>query len=271
MQKKQNLHTHSTFCDGVNTPREMIEIAIEKGFDSIGFSGHSPMHYSPSYGMTAEATQLYINEIFKLKKEYAGKFDVFCGIEYDMFSDVDLTPYEYAIGSVHYLPINGEFVGIDRSEAEVERVIKEYFSGDGLQYAKCYYENLSRLPDYGKFDIVGHFDIIAKHCEKRHFFDVNSKEYIGLAVEAAEALAGKTPLFEVNTGAISRGYRTTPYPSIPILKELKRLGFGAIVSSDCHDGRNLDCHFAQSYELLRHCGFKEYYVLTDSGFKPVKL
>lgn len=271
MQNKQNLHTHSTFCDGVNTPREMIEIAIEKDFDSIGFSGHSPMYYSPSYGMTLENTQLYIKEILKLKKEYAGRIDVFCGIEYDIYSDIDLTPYEYAIGSVHYLPINGEFVGIDRSDTEVERVIKKYFANDGLQYAKSYYENLAKLPDYGKFDIIGHFDIVAKHCEKRQFFDINSKEYIRLAVEAAEALVGKIPLFEVNTGAISRGYRSTPYPSIPILKELKRLGFGATVSSDCHDGRNLDCHFTESYELLRYCGFKEYYVFTEMGFEPVKL
>lgn len=271
MYYKQNLHTHSTFCDGVNTPREMIDIAIGKGFDSIGFSGHGPMYYSPSYGMTLENTQRYTEEIFRLKREYAGRIDVFCGIEFDIYSGIDLTPYEYTIGSVHYLPINGEFVGIDRSEAEVERVIQKYFAGDGMKYAACYYENLAKLSDYGRIDIIGHFDIIAKHCEKRQFFDGSSKEYLGFAVAAAEALAGKVPLFEVNTGAMARGYRTTPYPSIPILKELKRLGFGAVISSDCHDGRKLDWHFDEEYALLRNCGFQEYYVLRDSGFVPVEL
>ena len=38
---KQNLHTHSTFCDGKDTPEEMILRAIELGFNSIGFSGHA--------------------------------------------------------------------------------------------------------------------------------------------------------------------------------------------------------------------------------------
>ena len=37
---KRNLHTHSTFCDGKNTPEEMVRAAIAKGFDAIGFSSH---------------------------------------------------------------------------------------------------------------------------------------------------------------------------------------------------------------------------------------
>ena len=46
MSYKQNLHTHSTFDDGKNTIEETVLSAIEKGFDSIGFSGHAYMYYS---------------------------------------------------------------------------------------------------------------------------------------------------------------------------------------------------------------------------------
>ena len=46
MKYRQNLHTHTTFCDGKDTPEELVEAAIAKGFDSIGFSGHSYMYYS---------------------------------------------------------------------------------------------------------------------------------------------------------------------------------------------------------------------------------
>ena len=35
-----NYHTHTTFCDGKNTPQEIVEGAIQKRFDAIGFSGH---------------------------------------------------------------------------------------------------------------------------------------------------------------------------------------------------------------------------------------
>lgn len=44
----------------------------------------------------------------------------------------------------------------------------------------------------------------------------------------------------MNTGAIARGYRTTPYPAPFILKELKNLGCGIIISSDCHDKLQLN-------------------------------
>ena len=37
---KTNYHTHSTFCDGKNTPEEMVLKAIEDNFDILGFSSH---------------------------------------------------------------------------------------------------------------------------------------------------------------------------------------------------------------------------------------
>ncbi len=271
MNCKQNLHTHTTYCDGKHSPEEVIETAKDLGFDSIGFSGHSYMSYSPSYGMSLSGTKEYIEEITRLKYKYKGEMKIFCGIEYDMYSDIDISDFDYRIGSFHYFKIGDEYVGFDRSADEVERVINTYFDGDGMKYAKRYYEVLSDLPQYGEFDIIGHFDLITKHCENKSFFDENSKEYIGYAIEAATALKGKIPFFEVNTGAIARGYRKTPYPTIPILKELKRLGFGAVITSDCHDANMLDCGFSEAAKLLKDCGFKEKYILTETGFKAVSL
>ncbi len=263
---KQNLHTHTTFCDGKNSPREMIETAIRKGFSSLGFSGHSYMAYSPSHSMSLDGTREYVQEISALKKEYADRIQIYCGIEYDMYSDIDISYFDYSIGSYHYFLLKDEYVGFDRSGQEVARVIDCCFGGNGMAYAREYYANLARLPEYGSFDIIGHFDLIAKHSEKFRFYDENSKEYLSYAVQAAECLAGKIPFFEVNTGAISRGYRTTPYPSVPILHELRRLGFGAVISSDCHDAEMLDCAFEDAAELLRMCGFREHYILTENGF-----
>ena len=106
-----------------------------------------------------------------------------------------------------------------------------------------------------------------------HYPDVRVRQLIAeLAIEAAEALAGKIPFFEVNTGAISRGYRTTPYPAPFLLKELHRLGYGAVISSDCHDKRALDCWYPEAAGLLLAHGFREIYVLTAPGrFEPVSI
>jgi histidinol-phosphatase (PHP family) len=268
---KQNLHTHTTYCDGKDTPEEIIEQAISLGFDSIGFSGHSYMHYAPDHSMSEEGTEAYKKEIRNLKQKYKGQIKVYCGIEFDMYSVVDLRDYDYVIGTVHYLYLNGQYIGFDRSADVVKRIIDEHFGGDGLAYARAYYEALARLPEHGRTDIVGHFDLITKHAEKEFFFDTESKRYRDYALEALSALKEKVRLFEVNTGAIARGYRTTPYPAPFILKEIKSSGCGIVISSDCHDRRQLNCSFTQAAEYVKACGFDEVFMLKDGHFEGQKI
>lgn len=249
----------------------MVKHAIAKGFDSIGFSGHSPMFYAPTHAILPENIDAYKNDVKRVKAKYSGEIGVYLGLEFDMYSQIDLTGYDYIIGSVHYFKIDDEYVGFDRSAEVVKLVIENYFGGSGIDFAKEYYKTVARLPEYADIDILGHFDLITKNCDKTHLFDTESREYVNAAVEALEQLQGKIPYFEVNTGAISRGYRKTPYPSSTLLREMRRLGFGALISSDCHDGRTLDCAFEDARELLALCGFKERYILTDSGFTAVEL
>jgi len=268
---KQNLHTHTIYCDGINTPEEMVEAAIEKGFDSIGFSGHSYMPYAD--WVPQDRTVEYKEHINRLKKQYADRIKIYLGLEVDMYSGpvTDLTGFDYLIGAVHELKCGKSFYSIDASAPGVRQVVEQQFDGNGVAFAKAYYETLASLPQYGSFDIVAHFDLITKYRNAVSLFDEKSKEYRDYAFEAARALAGKIPLFEVNTGAIARGYRTTPYPAPFIIKELRQLGFGAVITSDCHDRTKLDTHFDEAAQLLRSCGFKERFVLVDEGFIPVPL
>ena len=267
----QNLHTHTCYCDGANTPEEIVVSAIDKGLTSVGFSGHSYMKYSPVFASKGDKTIEYKREISHLKEKYKDIIEIYLGLEVEMYSDADMKDFDYLIGSVHYLKCGNSYVDFDRDEKNVEFIINHYFDGDGMKYAKAYYNTLAQLPQYGDFDIVGHFDLITKFCEKRNFFDISSNEYMSAAIEAAEALAGKIPLFELNTGAVARGYRTTAYPEINLIKELKRLGFGVVITSDCHNKEYIDCNFKESAELLKACGFKEQYILTQTGFVAVSL
>ncbi len=267
----QNLHTHSTYCDGKNSLREMVERAIALGFHAIGFSGHSYMYWSEPYSMSLEETESYIREVRALAEEYRGRIHVFCGLEFDMYSEVSLAPYDYVIGSMHYFKMGEEFVGFDRSAAEVRSLVDKYFGGDGMAYAKKYFEKVADLPKYGKFDILGHFDIVAKHYETTDFLNVNDKAYLAAANDAIEALSGKIPFFEVNTGCISRGYRSVPYPTLPLVKMFRAHGFGAVISSDCHNAEYLNCNFQDACELLRAGGYQSVFELTPNGFCEVPL
>ena len=272
MGNKQNLHIHSTYADGKDTPEEMILEAIRRSFDSIGFSEHSYMSFSSyPHQMTPERTGDYRAEIAALKEKYKDAIDIFCGMEYEMFSQVPLCGFDYLIGSLHYLEIDGRILGFDRGFDETIAYVRENFGGDGLQFAKRYFETLCRLPEKGDFDILGHFDLITKNNEKGHFIDTSCRKYLQAGFEAIHALKGKIPLFEVNTGAISRGYRTTPYPQMEFLKEFLSCGYGAVITSDCHDKNFIDCCFEDAAQLLKAAGFTTKWILTDGGFREVAL
>jgi histidinol-phosphatase (PHP family) len=165
---KQNLHTHTTFCDGKNSAEDVVKKAIEKGFDSIGFSAHAPMSYSEYFNKAN--MQEYIDEIFALKNKYKGQFDIYCGLEFDAYCGLDISPYEYTIGSLHYLKVDGRYIPFDRSSEYVVDMIKREFNGKGIDFAKRYYEELANLREFGKFDIIGHFDLITKNLTNHHAF-----------------------------------------------------------------------------------------------------
>ena len=272
MGYKQCLHTHSVLCDGKDTLEEMVLSAIEKGFDSIGFSGHSYMDIYAEFSMDEEKVACYKAEIKRLQKVYGDKIKIYCGLEKDNYTTLSTDGYDYLIGSVHVIRHGEDLLFVDWTVDRVRDNIEKVFGGNGLAYAQAYFEAVADLPNHGSFDFLGHFDLVTKFSEKEpDLFDTDCPEYRAAATAAAEALVGKVKYFEVNTGAISRGYRTTPYPALFIIREMKRLGFGAIISSDCHDRNYLDCGYEQAKRLLLDAGYTEHYVLKDEGFVAIPL
>ena len=263
----QNLHTHTSYCDGRDTPAEMVRGAIEQGFSSIGFSGHIYLPFPQDYAMTHEATLAYQRDIKALKEQYKESFPIFMGIELDLYSDDDTSAYDYVIGSSHYTEKNGELFAVDLSFDTVKQDIREAFGGDAFAYARSYYEGVVRLSRERAFDFVGHFDLLTKYRDREDLFDTDSPRYRNLALEALHAVKEKQDVFEINTGAISRGYRVTPYPDPFLLREMKEIGARIVLTSDCHDVRNLTCGFDACYELLRAHGFRSVLYLTSHGWE----
>ena len=223
------------------------------------------------YQMTIADMPRYKAEIRSLKEKYKDSIDIFCGLELEMLSDVPTDGFDYLIGSVHYLEVDGEILGFDRGLPETIAYVQNNFGGDGLAFAKKYFQTITELPQRTHADIIGHFDIHTKNNEKGQFIDTSAKEYLDAGFEAIHALKGKIPLFEVNTGAISRGYRTSPYPQMEFLKEFNRCGFGAVITSDCHNKDFLDCFYTEAGEMLKAAGFRSIWILTGEGFKEVGL
>jgi len=86
-----------------------------------------------------------------------------------------------------------------------------------------------------------------------------------------EALIPYGKPFEINSGAISRGWRTTPYPAPEILRFIKERGGHILLSSDSHAKETLRYRFDASRELALACGFTTQLIPTGNGLTEVKL
>ncbi len=263
-------HIHSTYCDGKSTLRESIEKALSLGMEVIGFSGHSYIE-NATYCMTRKGTEAYVAELSSLKDEFSDRITVLCGLEKDYYSDEDESKFDYVIGSLHYVLGDGVMFDVDYKPQYSLDVINKYFSSDPLSFCEHYYSTLGRLFDNVKADIIGHFDLITKFSECGLAFDTADRRYISAATDAIDALLPHHVPFEINTGAMSRGYRTSPYPSKEILRYISSRGGCIILTSDCHNADNLCFEFDKAKAIAKACGFKSLVVFTEKGKNEIEL
>ena len=304
----QNLHAHTLYDDGRDTPRAMIEAAMAAGMPSMGISLHSPLPFPNGWAAKPESVAAFYQEMRALRGEYADYIDVYAGLEWDSLSGVEMLPgdggtsgnrtlpddgaklapaeqppcdcegvslpeidCDYVIGSVHYMVLGGVRCAIDKSADATRAWLRDVFDGNADEAARRYFAQVGSLADVVRVNIVGHFDLLTKFDEQERFFDASRPAYRAAALAAMERLCAAGKIFEINTGAISRGYRTTPYPSRELLSELARMDGRVTVSADAHRAQDIAFGLEDAAALAKACGFRELWVLQKNEFVPVRI
>ena len=262
-----NLHNHTVYSDGQNTMEECVQSGIQKGMLALGFSDHSYTPCDESYCMMTRDYEPYLQEIARLKEKYASQIRIFAGLELDYNSDPDVSAFDYCLASVHYIIKNGKTYAIDHSLAQQELCCKEAFGGDKLAMAKCYYDQLVSHVKRCNPTFVGHFDVIAKFS----YFPEDDLQYQEIAFNALEEIVKVCPYIEVNTGAIARKCRTTPYPARFLLEKMLSLGAKPVLGSDSHHKDNLIFWFDEAVALLKEVGFTHISQFNGKGFTDIEI
>ena len=92
-----NAHTHSRWCDGVDTIFDMVEAARALGFVSLGFSGHAGQGFDPAYSMAPDAQASYFAQLRALQAAPEPGFPrLWAGLEVDALAHEDLRRADYA-------------------------------------------------------------------------------------------------------------------------------------------------------------------------------
>ena len=264
-----DFHTHTTFCDGKDSPEAMVLAAIDRGFTAIGLSGHGYTAFDPDYCMSEEGTGEYCAQVHALREKYRDKIAVYCGVEQDYFGDAPQGDFDYKIGSVHYLLVNGVYYTVDSSPEEFRQLLTDVFDGDFDALAEAYFALVGNVLEKTGGDFIGHFDLITKFSERMELHP--TEQYMAAACAAIDKLIPFGKPFEINVGAMTRGYRTAPYPSAAILREIQKRGGSIILSGDCHSAARLGDFLPEAAALAKECGFTHAMEWTAKGFVPCEL
>lgn len=241
--------------------------AIEKGFSVLGFSGHAPMPFKTDWCMTEDGAVRYRAEIARLREKYRDRIRIYCGVEQDYFSEAPTDRYDFVIGSVHYVKKDGCYLPVDETREVFATAVEKYYGGDYYTFAEDYYALERDVIKRTGADIIGHFDLITKFNEGNSLFDTQNPRYIAAWQSAAAALLPFGVPFELNTGAMSRGYRAAPYPEEDILVYLAGHGGCAVLSSDSHRADTLGFCFDKAAAAAARAGLPMLHRIRDIVWK----
>lgn len=248
-------HTHHVRCGHAQGQvEEYIKQAIALGLSEIGISDHAPIYWQdgndpmPNIAMAKDELSAYVEEVLRLKEQYAGRIAVRLGLEVDYIEGAEVEcaamvapyPFDYLIGSVHY--VHG------RNVYDAQRW---HGLSDPMPIYAEYYRLLAKSAQCGLFDIIAHSTAIIAYAPKP----------IPQAIEPLQdaallAIRQADVCLEINTS----GYRklgNEPFPSARMIALARDLGIPLTFSSDAHRPNEVGYARDQVEALLSRLGVTE--------------
>lgn len=263
MTQNFSYHTHTNFSDGKNTLEEMLNRAVELGWDEIGISDHLIVHknirnsrswyrwqtephiYHSDFAEVYEAFSRHAEHIRKTAEKYPLKVRV--GAEVDFFTYAgwsesfaqlrEKLDMDYCISGNHFLFMDDGCENlIDVKDIELlpldiqETAIRRHFKTIGQAAAS------------GFFAFIAHLDYARKAaiCQKGDFSEEKS--------ELIKTLAAHNTATELST----KGLRKSDdfFPDSDMLKEIVANNIKLVISDDAHRVHELGFEFSKAEQVL---------------------
>ncbi|PZA08581.1 MULTISPECIES: histidinol-phosphatase [unclassified Meiothermus] len=258
-------HLHTPLCQhAVGTPAEYVAAARKAGLRGIVITDHSPMPpwFDAAFRMRLEQLPIY-HAMLEQAREQAGDFYVGIGLEADYHPGTEGFvrrmvagyPYDYVIGSVHYIgawPFDNPAFAAEFDERELREVYREYF------------RLVAQAARSGLYHSIGHLDLPKK------FGHIPAEGYLDLAEEALQVIAGEGLTLDVNTA----GWRKRVgelYPSPALLERARELGIPVVLGSDAHAPGEVAHRFAEAVSVLKQAGYAQALVFRSGRPQPYGL
>ncbi len=253
-------HIHTPLCKHAKgSPLEYAQMALERGLTGICFTDHIPMPrwFDVEWRMKLDELERYVEWVAEAKEATQGKLEVRLGLEADFHPGtekfvekiLERHPWDYVIGSVHYL---GAW-GFDNPDFALE-----YEWRDLEQLYTDYYALVSQAVHTGMFDSIGHLDLPKKFGHRQPTLE--------LAQEALEALSYTGMALDFNTAGLRKPVGEI-YPSLELTEKAAEMGIPFVLGSDAHAPAEVGFAFDEAVRVLEDSGGR---IVTYKGRLQVK-
>lgn len=257
---RADLHNHTVRCNhATGTVDQYVEKAIEHNIDVFGFACHAPMEYETEYRMSFEEMETYEKDVLRAREKYAGEIHVALGYEVDflegyMDERVLKADVDYLIGSVHF--INGW--GVDNPESVFEYIRRGI---DDVWFG--YFMHVEQMAKSGKFDVVGHIDLIK-------IFNYLPQSDVRASIEnALKAIKQSNMVIEINASGLRKPIGEQ-YPSRQILEMAYGLEIPITFGSDAHSVDHIGLERPMLEQMAKEIGYTKNAVFRGRDREMVK-
>ncbi|MEG6523169.1 histidinol-phosphatase [Desulfotomaculum sp. 1211_IL3151] len=241
--------------------RKFYEHARHVGINDWGISEHAyrfieTKHIFWNHWVEQRQTEKmddYLNMILQARAEginvkFGIEIDYFPGKEKEIKEFIDGYPFDYVIGSVHWI----DQWGIDLSEMKEEwerRKVEDVW--------RDYFDRVESLIESRLFDIAAHLDLakIFKYIPTNQDFLQEQYDRI------ARAFANSGTCIEISTAGLRKPVGEM-YPQPLLLKTCFLNGVPIVINSDAHNPEDVGADYDQALTLARGTGYRSIQTFT---------
>lgn len=246
-------HMHTPRCKHAAGPLEAyVDRALTLGLRELGFACHNPLPDGRGANVRMAEAELpaYVADVLALRARFRDQIEIRLGLEMDYVVGLEeylqrqatAYPWDYVIGSIHYLEPTCRRSSWPRHDVgDIHALYAQYFA------------LLQQMVRTGFYDIVAHFDV-----PKRTGHAPGAPERAAIRA-TLQTIATAGVALEINTS----GYRHVepprpePYPSFPIVTQALALGIPFTVNSDAHAPDQVGTMFPEIERFLRAQGCRQ--------------
>ncbi len=254
---RTDLHNHTLYSHGRNTPRQMWQAAQEKGVELFGFSEHSPrpLDYTYTQEYRDRLTKYfpqYVREVQELQQEFPGQ--VLFGMEMDWFDNelefiqksLGEYDFDYLIGSVHFL----KQWGYDDQASHWECLSVEQC----YEHYNQYFTTLTNMANSGLFNIAAHLDLIKIFSIDIFRQWIVKPNNIKLVGDALSVIKQQGMALEISSAGLRKMCREI-YPCKEIMTLAADMALPISFASDAHNVHDVAADFDKLEAYARVYGY----------------